>query len=121
MTTTAHTTPDITDLAAAIEGRAADAIVTWYAEDATLTVLDKDHPPAGPAVYTGLDAIGAYYRDVCGRNIEHQVKDAVSTPAGLAFSQHCRYPDGTGVLCLTVAVLQDGKIQRQTAVQVWDS
>src|SRR4051794_32055682 len=86
MTTTARTTPDIADLAAAIESRSADRIVTWYAEDATLTVLDKDHPPAAPAVYPGLDAIGAYYRDVCGRNIEHKVKDAVSTPTGLAFT-----------------------------------
>jgi hypothetical protein len=124
MTSTARTTPvtpDITDLTAAIERRDADAIVGWYGEDAVLNVLDKDHPPAAPAQYRGLNAIGAYYRDVCGRNLDHQVRDALCTPTGLAFTQHCRYPDGTGVLCSTTAVLREGKIQQQTAVQVWDS
>jgi hypothetical protein len=133
MTATARTTPgtpdlagstvalDIADLAAAIEQRDADAILGWYADDATLNVLDKDHPPAAPAQYRGLDAIGAYYRAVCGRNIDHEVRDAVITATGLAFTQHCRYPEGTGVLCSTVAVLRDGKIHQQTAVQVWDA
>ena len=49
------------------------------------------------------------------------MRDAVATPAGLAYTQHCRYPDGTAVLCATVASTSDGKITRQTAVQVWDS
>jgi hypothetical protein len=84
-------------------------------------VLDRDHPPAAPAVYQGLAAIGEYYRDVCGRNISHRIEDAVSSPTGLAFTQHCRYPDGAEVLCSSVAAVSNGKIQRQTAVQVWDS
>ena len=108
-------------LTTAIESRDADAILGWYAADAVLTVLDRDHPPTAPAVYRGLDEIGAYYRDVCGRNIQHEVRDAVATGSGLAFAQHCRYPDGARVVCTTVASLRDGRIDRQTAVQVWDS
>jgi SnoaL-like domain len=111
----------ISRLSAAIESRNADAILGWYAPDAVLSVLDRDHPPTAPAVYQGLDEIGAYYRDVCGRNIEHQVRDAVATESGFGFAQHCRYPDGTRVVCTTVASLRDGRIDRQTAVQVWDS
>jgi ketosteroid isomerase-like protein len=125
MTTTSGITPStgtgISTLSTAIEARDAAGILAWYAEDATLTVLDRDHPPAAPAVYQGLAAIGDYYRDVCGRNINHEVRDAVATPDGLAYAQHCRYPDGAGVLCATVATLRDGKIHRQTAVQVWDA
>jgi hypothetical protein len=49
------------------------------------------------------------------------VRDAVATSTGLAFTQHCRYPDGNRVLCATVAELREGKIQARTAVQVWDS
>jgi hypothetical protein len=120
MTITSQT-PDIAALSHAIESRDAAAVVAWYRPDATLTLLDRDHPPAGPTVFAGTDEIGAYYRDVCGRNIEHDVRDAVVTPQGLAYTQHCRYPDGTGVVCVTVATLRDGKIATQTAIQVWDS
>ena len=115
------TTTDISALSKAIENRDADGVLAWYADDATLTVLDKDHPPAAPLVLTGTEAIGAYYRDVCGRNMQHEVRDAVSTAGGLAYTQHCRYPDGTAVVCATVASTRDGRISRQTAIQVWDS
>jgi ketosteroid isomerase-like protein len=119
--TTTTTTPDLSALGHAIESRDAEAIAAWYAEDAVLTVLDRDHPPATPTVFEGVDAIADYYRDVCGRNIAHRVTDAVGTASGLAYTQHCRYPDGTGVVCATVATLHEGKIERQTAVQVWDA
>jgi ketosteroid isomerase-like protein len=119
--TTTQNAPDISTLAGAIEARDADGVLAWYAPDATLTVLDRDHPPAAPQVFSGAEQIGAYYRDVCGRNIEHDVRDAVITDDGLAYTQHCRYPDGLGVVCATVATLRAGKIQSQTAIQVWDS
>lgn len=120
MSTTPHR-PDLTDLAHAIESRDADAIVAHFAEDATLLVLDRDHPPASPQVFSGREEIGAYYRDVCGRNREHEVRDALSGPTGLAYTQHCRYPEGAQVVCATVASVEDGLIVRQTAVQTWDA
>lgn len=121
MTTLDTTSPDIATLSSAIESRDAEGIIAWYAPGAVLTVLDRDHPPASPAVYPGLDAISAYYRDICGRNLAHHVADAVATADGLAYTQHCQYPDGTQVICSTVATLAGGKIQNQTAVQAWDS
>jgi hypothetical protein len=77
-------------------------------------------PAIAPTVYTGTAEIGAYFRDVCGRNIEHEVRDLVATEAGLAFTQHCRYPEGERVVCATIATLHHGKIKTQTAVQLWD-
>jgi ketosteroid isomerase-like protein len=115
------TTIDLSALSKAIETRDADGLLAWYADDATLTVLDKDHPPAAPLVFAGTGAIGAYYHDVCSRNIEHEVRDALNTADGLAYTQHCRYPDGTAVVCATVATTRDGRIKSQTAIQVWDS
>ena len=41
--------------------------------DATLTMLDRDHPPAARRCSPAASEIGAYYRDICGRNIDHQV------------------------------------------------
>lgn len=119
--TTTSSIFDIDGLTRAIETRDADGVLARYHDDAVLTVLDRDHPPAAPAVYAGADQIGAFYRDVCGRDIEHQVRDAVTTADGVAYTEHCRYPDGLGVVCVTVATTQDGKIRTQTAVQVWDN
>jgi hypothetical protein len=119
--TTTPTAPDISTLSRAIEARDADGVLGWYEADATLTLFDRDHPPAAPLVFTGAEQIGAYYRDVCGRNIQHQVTDAVATDDGLAYTQRCRYPDGLEVVCVTVATTRAGKIHTQTAIQVWDS
>jgi hypothetical protein len=119
--TTATSTIDIQALTRAIESRDADGVLAWYADDAELTLLDRDHPPAAPMVFGGRGPIGDYYRDVCGRNMEHRVRDAVATADRLAYTQHCRYPDGTEVVCVTVATVRDGRIGKQTAVQVWDS
>jgi ketosteroid isomerase-like protein len=117
---TTATTLNTDRLRAAIESRDADGVLAWYAPDAELTVVDGDHGPSRPQTYRGTDALGEYYRDLCGRNIDHEVRDIVSTPTGLGFAQHCRYPDGTRVLCVTVAEISDGRITRQTAVQAWD-
>jgi ketosteroid isomerase-like protein len=118
---TAPGTLDLAAFAAAIENRDADALLAWYAPDATMTLLDRDHPPATPTVLEGLAAVDSYLRDVCARNIEHRVSDVVATADGLAFVQHCRYPEGNGVVCTSVAVLRSGRIQSQTSVQVWDA
>src|SRR5690349_6814204 len=119
--TTTSSTFDIDGLTRAIEARDADGVLASYHEDAVLTVLDRDHPPAAPTVYSGAEQIGAFYRDVCARNVEHAVRDAVATADGVAYTEHCRYPDGLGVVCVTVATTRDGRIKTQTAVQVWDS
>lgn len=121
-TTLSASTTDLLDtLADAIEAKDASAVAAHYAPGATLSLLDRDHPPAHPAVYAGSAEIEAYYRDICGRNMDHRVQDRVATPDRIAFTQHCRYPGGERVLCITVATVRDGLITDQTAVQVWDS
>src|SRR5437763_10601853 len=100
--TTTKTNLDTTALRTAIESRDADGVLAWYAPDAELTIVDGDHGPSQPQTFRGRDALGEYYRDICGRNIHHQVRDVVSTPSGLGYAQHCSYPDGVKVLCVTV-------------------
>jgi hypothetical protein len=50
----------------------------------------------------------------------HSVKHRVLDETGAAYTQACRYPDGTNVLCATVIELDGGVISGQTVVEVWD-
>jgi ketosteroid isomerase-like protein len=126
MTTTTQPTTTTTaalldSLAAAIEANDASTIAAHYAPGATLSLLDRDHPPADPAILAGTDEIDAYFRDICGRNLGHRVADRVAAPDRIAFTQHCRYPNGQRVDCIAVARVKEGLIVDQTAVQVWDA
>ncbi len=116
------TTTNILDtIRAATEGRDASALAALYADDATVTVVDRSTPPSAPHVLHGHAEVRAYLRDACDREMTHEVRDAVIGDGRLAFATHCRYPDGTRVLCATIADLDDqGRIARQTIVQAWD-
>jgi len=50
----------------------------------------------------------------------HSVKHRVLDAGGAAYTEACRYPDGTNVLCATVIELDGGVIAGQTVIQVWD-
>jgi SnoaL-like domain len=94
--------------------------VAMYADDAVVTIADRINQPGSPRVLHGRDAIAEWVGDVCGRDMSHHVEHAVADGRGAAFSEACRYPDGTNVLCATVMELQNGQIARQTVVQAWD-
>ena len=117
---TTSTTSDIRQLRKAIQTRDAAGVLAWYREDAVITLVDRDHPPTSPTTFSGTAEISAYYTDICGRNIDHQVDQLVHDETGLAYVQLCRYPDGGKVTCATVASLTAGRIARQTIVQAWD-
>ncbi len=104
-----------------IEGRDAEAMLSLYADDAELVEVDRTNPPKSPRVFQGKDAIGAHLRDVCGRDMTHHLERPVVAGDRIAYTEACRYADGTGVLCMTTADLDsDGKIARQVAVTAWD-
>ena len=104
----------------ALVERDAVAVAALYADDAVVTMHDKDHPPGAPMVLEGREAIHAWYRDVCGRNVEHEVPTVIDSPSGFAFEEQCRYPSGEGVVCIAVARVENGFITRQTGSQTWD-
>ncbi len=104
----------------AIEHRDGQALTGMYADDAVLRIVDPANPPSKPREIRGKAAIGAYWDDVCGRTMTHRVDTSIAEGDRLAFTQDCTYPEGGKVLCLAVLELKDGKIVRQTAVQVWD-
>ena len=113
-------TLDTAGFVQALVGRDADALAALYADDAVVTMHDKDHPPGAPLVLTGREAIHEWYRDVCGRNVEHAVPTLIESSDGFAFEERCRYPDGGEVMCVSVATVEGGRIVTQTASQTWD-
>ena len=115
------TTFDTAALRRGIEQRDAAALLALYAPDAEMTVVDRNAPPSCPRVLHGRAAIGEYLDDTCGREMTHSLERVVVSGETAAFSQACRYPDGTRVLCLAMLDLRDGLIVRQTAVQEWDA
>ncbi len=91
-----------------------------YAPDAVVTIADRINQPGSPQMLRGHEEIAAWLRDVCGREMSNEVQHSVADAGGAAFSEACRYPDGTNVLCATVLTLADGQIAGQTVVQAWD-
>ena len=104
-----------------IEERDAGTLRVLYAPDAEMTVVDRNAPPSHPRVLRGQTAIGEYLDETCGREMTHRLERVVVAGDTAAFTQACRYPDGTRVLCLAMLDLRDGLIVSQTAVQEWDA
>ena len=105
----------------AIEGRDAETLASFYADDAVLQIIDQLNPPSKPLEIRGHDAIAAYFGDVCGRAMTHRVEVGITEGDRLAFTQDCTYPEGNRVFCSATVELAGGKIARQVAVQAWDS
>ncbi len=117
---TATTAFDLERFTRAAEERDAATQLSMYAADATVTIADKVSQPGSPRVLHGRGQIAAWLEDLYGRDMTHSVQHTVLDDAGAAYTQACRYPDGTNVLCATVLELDSGAIEQQTVVQVWD-
>jgi hypothetical protein len=117
--TTTHTF-DLDTLKQAIEERDASAQLAMYADDAEVTLVDRVAQPSAPRVLRGRGEIQAWIEDVCGRDMTHRVQLTVQDEGGAAFTEACRYPDGTGVVCATVLEVDNGLVARQIGVQAWE-
>jgi hypothetical protein len=111
---------DLARFCTAAEGRDAETQLSMYALDAVVTIADRINQPAAPQVLHGRSEIGGWLHDVCAREMSHHIQHSVGDVSGAAFSEACRYPDGTNVLCATVLRLSAGQIAEQTVVQAWD-
>ena len=104
----------------AAEERDAATQLSMYGSGAVVTIVDKITQPGTPRVLRTRQDIQAWLEDMYARDMTHKVQHRVLDDTGAAYTQACRYPDGTNVLCATVIELEDGAISGQTAVQVWD-
>ena len=111
---------DFETLRRAIEGRDADTLVGFYADDAEVLTVNKNATPSSPQVLRGKEQISEYLRDVCAREMTHRVEGEVRGEDRVAFREACEYPDGVRVLGAQTLELRDGKIVRQVNVEAWD-
>jgi hypothetical protein len=111
---------DLERFTRAAEERDASTQLSMYGPDATVTIVDKLSQPGAPRVLRRHDEIKAWLEDMYARDMTHAVRHRVNDETGAAYTQACRYPDGTNVLCATVIALDDGQIADQTVIQVWD-
>jgi hypothetical protein len=114
------TTFDLERFARAAEQRDASTQLSMYGPDATVTIADKTSQPGSPRVLRTRDEIKDWLDDMYAREMTHSVGHMVKDDSGVAYTQACRYPDGTNVLCATVIGLHGGIISEQTVVQAWD-
>ena len=118
MTTT--TAFDLDRFARAAEERDASTQLSMYGPGAVVTISDKISQPGSPRVLRTREEIKSWLEDMYGRDMTHTVRHRVEDETGAAYTQSCRYPDGTNVLCATVIELEGDAIAAQTVVQAWD-
>ena len=117
---TTTTTFDFAELKRALEERDSAAQLALYTPDAEVTLVDRINTPGSPRVLRGHQEIRTWIEDVCERDMTHRVELHVVGDSGAAFTEACRYPDGTNVMCAAVLELRHGQIARQVGVQAWD-
>ena len=104
-----------------VEGPTASTLLSLYADDAELRVVDRNTQPSNPRVLHGRDEIGALLEDVYSRDIKtHKVDECIVQGDRAAFRESCEYADGVRVLAESMLTLRDGKIVEQTMIQAWD-
>jgi len=112
---------DMDTLRRGVEDRDAALLASLYSDDAEMVEVDKDHPPNAPRRLVGRGQIQDHLLDICSREMTHEFTQPVQDGNRLAFTEACRYDDGTNVLSITIADLDDqNKIMRQTSVTAWD-
>ncbi|MDQ4042475.1 MAG: nuclear transport factor 2 family protein [Actinomycetota bacterium] len=112
---------DFEALRRGIEQLDADLLVSLYADDAEMKIVNKNTTPSSPRELRGNEEIAEHLRDVCGRAMIHRVENEVIGEDRVAFNQACEYPDGTRVLCAATLEVQGGKISRQVNIEAWDA
>ncbi|WP_077797197.1 nuclear transport factor 2 family protein [Streptomyces sp. JHA26] len=111
---------DIEALRRGIEEETAETLLSLYADDAEVRIVDRYTQPSSPKVLHGRDEIAELLDDVYSRDMTHRLENCVVQGDQAAFTESCAYPDGARVLAESMMSLRDGKIVRQTMIQAWD-
>lgn len=120
MGTAARSAFDTETLRRGVEGQTAATLLSLYADDAELRLIDHNAQPSNPRVLRGRDEIAAMLEDVYSRDMSHKLEECIVQGDRAAFSESCLYADGVRVLAESMITLRDGKIVEQTTIQAWD-
>ncbi|MFG2603634.1 nuclear transport factor 2 family protein [Streptomyces sp. NPDC048514] len=111
---------DTETLRRAIEGNTGNNLLSLYADDAEIRIVDHANQPSHPTVLHGRGRIAELLDDIYSRDMTHKLEECVVQGDRAAFSESCEYADGTRVLAESMVTLRDGKITDQLIVQAWD-
>jgi hypothetical protein len=111
---------DLDRFTRAAEERDAATQLSMYGPGAVVTIANKISQPGAPRVMRTHEEIKGWLEDIHGRDMTHKVNHRVVDETGAAYTESCRYPDGTNVLCSTVIELDGGVISAQSVLEVWD-
>jgi nuclear transport factor 2 (NTF2) superfamily protein len=95
-------------------------VAAAYAEDAECTIVNRNHPPSRPLVIRGRAALQELLRDICAREMTHEIVEAAFGESTLSYRVECRYPDGCKVVGLYHSTLRGGRIVREFSIDCWD-
>lgn len=107
-------------LSRAIENRDADLAASMYADDCEMLIVNRNYPPSKPLIRKSRQQVLDLYKDVCSREMTHQVSETIVGDNGFALRESCLYPDGCRVISQVIVEMRDGKIARQFTVDCWD-
>ncbi|MFE9451010.1 nuclear transport factor 2 family protein [Streptomyces sp. NPDC006739] len=110
---------DTETLRRGIEGNS-NTLLSLYADDAEIRIVDRDTQPSHPKVLHGRDQISQMLDDIYGRDMTHKLDQCVVQGDRAAYSESCEYADGVRVLAESMITLRDGKIAEQLIIQAWD-
>ena len=105
----------------AIERCDLDLMLGFYAEDATLSIVNAGAPQALPFELRGKAEIAKYLRAAFGQGASHRVEREVVGKSRVTFREACEYPDGSRVRVETTLELPNGKIVRHVDVVTQDA
>ena len=104
-----------------IEGDKAANLLSLYADDAEIRIVDRNTQPSNPRVLHGRSEIGELLEDVYSRDIKaHKLEKCIMQGDQVAYTESCEYSDGVRVFAESMVTLRDGKIAEQIMLQAWD-
>ena len=81
-----------------IEGHSAADLLSLYADDAELRIVDRNTQPSHPMVKHGRAEIAEMLEDVYSRDMTHTMDQCVVQGDHVAYTETCVYADGVRVL-----------------------
>ncbi|MFJ3230908.1 nuclear transport factor 2 family protein [Streptomyces sp. NPDC086787] len=111
---------DADTLRRGIEGNTGNILLSLYADDAEIRIVDRNTQPSHPKVLHGRPDIAEMLDDVYGRDMTHKLDRCIIQGDHAAFTESCEYADGVRVMSESMITLRDGKITEQIMIQAWD-
>jgi len=112
---------DFESLRLGIERCDPDLLLGFYAEDATLSIVNARAPQASPFELRGKAEIAKHLRAVFGQETSHGVEQEFVHEQRVTFREACEYLDGSRVVVETTLEVHGGVIVRQVDVVAKDA